>query len=72
MDRAHEIADAVSRGAPGATAEVKRLLYRGLTRDPMEHLVDSTATISRLFAGEDFAEGVRAFLEKRPPTWLAE
>lgn len=69
MGRAHELAQAVTRGAPGATAEVKRLLYRGLTRDPMEHLVDSTATITRLFASDDFKEGVRAFLERRPPEW---
>lgn len=69
MARAQELAQAVTRGAPGATAEVKRLLYRGLTRDPMEHLVDSTATITRLFATDDFKEGVRAFLERRPPEW---
>jgi enoyl-CoA hydratase/carnithine racemase len=69
MERALALAAAVSRGSPLATGEVKRLLYRGLVRDPMEHLVDSTATITRMFASEDFKEGVRAFLEHRPPEW---
>ncbi len=69
MQRAHELAEKVSQGGPLATGEVKRLLYRGLTRDPMDHLVDSTATITRMFQSEDFAEGVRAFLEKRAPVW---
>jgi len=69
MDRALALASAVSQGAPGATAQVKRLLYRGLVRDPMDHLADSTATITGLFRSQDFAEGVRAFLERRPPEW---
>ncbi len=69
MDRAMAMADAVTRGSPLAAREIKRLLYRGLVRPPMEHLKDSTATITRLFQSEDFKEGVRAFLEKRPPEW---
>lgn len=69
LDRSLAVAHAVSRGSPLATAETKRLLYRGLTRDPMDHLADSTATITRLFASEDFKEGVRAFLEHRDPEW---
>lgn len=69
MQRAHELAERVTQGGPLATGEVKRLLYRSLTRDPMEHLTDSTATITRMFQSEDFAEGVRAFLEKRAPEW---
>lgn len=69
MPRAMALAESVSQGSPLATAEIKRLLYRGLTRDPMDHLRDSTATITRLFASDDFKEGVRSFLEKRPPEW---
>ncbi|WP_322819041.1 enoyl-CoA hydratase/isomerase family protein [Tepidiforma sp.] len=69
MERALAFAHTVSRGSPLATAETKRLLYRGLTRDPLEHIQDSTATITRLFASQDFREGVRAFLEHRDPEW---
>lgn len=68
-DRAMAFAHSVSRGSPLATGEVKRLLYRSLTRDATDHLVDSTATINRMFASEDFKEGVRAFLEHRDPQW---
>jgi enoyl-CoA hydratase/carnithine racemase len=69
MPRAMELAASVSQGSPLSAAEIKRLLYRGLTRDPMDHLADSTATITRMFASDDFKEGIRAFLEKRPPNW---
>lgn len=69
MDRAMAFAHSVSRGSPLATGEVKRLLYRSLTRDAVDHVKDSTATITRMFASEDFKEGVRAFLEKRDPQW---
>ena len=68
MDRALSLAAQVAKGAPAALAESKRLLYRGLSRPPMEHISDSTATITRLFAHPDFGEGVRAFLESASRT----
>jgi enoyl-CoA hydratase/carnithine racemase len=70
MDRAMALAASVSQGSPLSAAEIKRLLYRGLTRDAMDHLADSTATITRMFASEDFKEGISAFLEKRSPNWV--
>ncbi len=69
QDRAMAIAAAVSRGGPLATGQVKRLLFQGLTRDPMEHLKDHVKTLETMFASEDFKEGVAAFLEKRDPAW---
>jgi enoyl-CoA hydratase/carnithine racemase len=35
----------------------------------MDHIRDSTSTLTGLFGGPDFGEGVRAFLEKREPQW---
>jgi enoyl-CoA hydratase/carnithine racemase len=69
MDRSMALAAKVSKGSPLATGEVKRLLYRSLTRDATDHLKDSNETINRLFASEDFKEGVQSFLEHREPQW---
>jgi enoyl-CoA hydratase/carnithine racemase len=69
MDHALALAASVSRGSPLAAREIKRLLYRGLTRPAMDHISDSTATITRMFQSEDFKEGVKAFLERRDPDW---
>jgi enoyl-CoA hydratase/carnithine racemase len=70
LDRAIALADSVSRGSPLSAAEIKRLLYQGLTRPAKEHIADSTATIGRMFQSEDFKEGVRSFLERRDPNWV--
>lgn len=69
MDRAMAFAASVSKGSPLATGESKRLLYQGLSRGPGDHLSDSSATLNRMFASEDFKEGVQAFLERREPAW---
>jgi enoyl-CoA hydratase/carnithine racemase len=69
MDRALDLARSVSKGGPSATVEAKRMLYRGLGRDPDTHLSDHRATMQRLFASEDHHEGVRSFIEKRQPAW---
>jgi enoyl-CoA hydratase/carnithine racemase len=68
-DRAMAVASTVSRGGPLATGHVKRLLFQGLTRDPMDHLKDHVPTLEKMFASADFKEGVAAFLEKRDPDW---
>jgi enoyl-CoA hydratase/carnithine racemase len=69
MDRAMALAHSLARGGPLATAEVKRLLYQGLTRDATDHVRDTAETLRRMFASEDFREGVAAFVEHREPAW---
>ncbi|MFZ4721202.1 MAG: enoyl-CoA hydratase-related protein [Ilumatobacteraceae bacterium] len=54
----------VLAGAPNAVAEAKRIL-RGGTPD----MAAMTELSARLFDGEEAAEGMRAFAEKRPPSW---
>jgi 2-(1,2-epoxy-1,2-dihydrophenyl)acetyl-CoA isomerase len=69
LDRAMALAASMSKGGPLATSNVKRQLYQGLVRDPGDHLKDNVETMTRMFASEDFKEGVQAFLEHRDPVW---
>jgi enoyl-CoA hydratase/carnithine racemase len=69
QERALSLAQTISKGGPLATGEVKRLLYQGLVRDPIEHNKDTAVTLQRMFESEDFREGVSAFLERRDPDW---
>jgi 2-(1,2-epoxy-1,2-dihydrophenyl)acetyl-CoA isomerase len=69
QEKAMELAASVTRGGPLATGEVKRQLYQGLTLDPVEHVKDNVKTLNRMFASEDFKEGVAAFVEHRAPAW---
>ncbi|HEY8491262.1 MAG TPA: enoyl-CoA hydratase-related protein, partial [Dehalococcoidia bacterium] len=67
QDRAVALAEELSRGAPLALRETKRLLYRGLARRAEDHVEDTAETLRRLFQTEDHREGVQAFLERREP-----
>jgi enoyl-CoA hydratase/carnithine racemase len=54
----------VLAGAPGAVAVAKRLL-----RHPSTDMVEMTALSESLFRSEEGIEGMRAFAEKRLPSW---
>jgi methylglutaconyl-CoA hydratase len=57
-------------GGPQAIAAAKRLLAE-VPASPVDEAFRWTAELSaRLFAGEEAAEGMRAFLEKRPAAWV--
>ena len=52
--------------SPFAIAHTKRLVREALAGDLAAHLARSRAALEACFASEDHAEGVRAFLERRP------
>lgn len=58
--------------APGATAATKSLLHR-VGREPMDALLDQAATdFASAVRGSEGAEGTRAFMEKRAPSWATD
>ena len=65
--RSHEFAKLLaSRSAP-ALATIKRLVYQGLELPLAEGLRMERAAVSEIFASNDYAEGLAAFAERRPP-----
>ncbi len=62
--------EAIARGGPEAVAEAKRLI-RTVSRLPMdEAFAYAEERIAKLFASTEAAEGMAAFVEKRPPKWI--
>jgi enoyl-CoA hydratase/carnithine racemase len=61
---ARRLATTVSRGS---LRETKRQIYTDLHRDVGSAVVEAEQLLERMVTEDDFAEGVRAFVEKRPP-----
>ncbi len=55
--------------APESIAETKRQIYTDLHRDVRAAVEDAGEALSRMMTRPDYAEGIRAFKEKRPPSW---
>jgi len=65
-----EEVDAIAQGGPIAVAEAKRLV-RTIARLPMdEAFTYAEAKIAELFASDEAAEGMAAFVQKRKPRWV--
>lgn len=65
------LCDGVLAGAPGAVAETKAML-RTVPALPRDEAFETMRVLSeRLFSGEEAAEGMAAFADKRRPTWTA-
>ena len=56
-------------GAPGALAATKQLLLDAPTGSMSERFAAMQRLSAGFFAGEEGQEGMRAFAEKRPPSW---
>jgi len=58
------------RGGPAALAEAKKLVAAVSNLPPRDVLSYTAECIARLRAGDEAQEGMRAFLEKRPASWV--
>jgi enoyl-CoA hydratase len=69
LDAALALADRISANAPIAVRESRRALLEGVGADDEEAWRASRRAMATVMATEDFAEGPKAFVEKRPPRW---
>ncbi|HXV94198.1 MAG TPA: enoyl-CoA hydratase-related protein [Pseudonocardia sp.] len=61
--------EALRLGAPGALAATKEMLRRERPPAMADRFAEMLALSATFFAGEEGQEGMRAFAEKRPPSW---
>ena len=72
---AESLVAALLAGAPGAQAEIKRLLRHVTGRSEAGDdalLADTARWIARVRAGAEAREGLTAFLERRKPGWVRD
>ncbi len=61
--------DVAVNAAPASVAIAKRLLWEGVTETPRETMAKEKPLLAWVGKQPDAAEGVRSFLERRPPEW---
>jgi enoyl-CoA hydratase len=66
---AQALAERVAANAPIAVRLSRRVMAAALSGDDEELWRLTYAVQAELFSTEDFVEGPRAFIEKRPPVW---
>jgi methylglutaconyl-CoA hydratase len=67
-----KIVDSLLRGGPAAQRRIKELLPQVHGRTPEDAAELTTRTNAEARASAEGQEGLRAFLEKRRPSWIAE
>ena len=68
-----DLVAALLQNGPMAITECKQLIRRVASRPVDEAMIEDTAQhIARVRASAEGKEGVRAFLEKRPPAWQSK
>jgi 2-(1,2-epoxy-1,2-dihydrophenyl)acetyl-CoA isomerase len=64
---AERLADQLAAGPTAARGRIKRLVRDGASADFGAHLDAETEQIAASAAGDEGREGVRAFIDRRPP-----
>jgi len=67
--RALELAARIAGRAPVAMRQAKAMVRQAFELPHTAHLAAERQAFALLFATDDKAEGVQAFLDKRPPAW---
>jgi len=62
---------AVKKSPPGALAATKILLRRAVHEPAKDILADAALAFAKAVRGAEGEEGMMAFLQKRPPSWVA-
>lgn len=66
LDEALHIARRIAAQAPLAVAATRQNVLQAIEQGPLAATADTVLTQHRLADSEDAAEGVRAFVERRP------
>jgi enoyl-CoA hydratase len=69
IDEALSLADQITANAPLAIQEIRRLVRGAVHHDDHAQFVTAREASRRVERTEDFREGPRAFVERRPPVW---
>lgn len=66
------VADLIKRVAPNSLRQTRWQVYRDLHRDIGSSVRDSERLLDAMMREDDYAEGVAAFVAKRPPEWSGD
>jgi enoyl-CoA hydratase len=69
VDAALALAERICANAPLAVRASRRVVLDGANADDAAAWDMTNAAMAKILSSEDFQEGPRAFIEKRPPSW---
>ena len=69
LEAALALAERINANAPIAVRESRRVVVEGMLADDDDAWKVTVDAMAKAMATEDFAEGPRAFIEKRAPEW---
>lgn len=70
LDKTYEyVRNLIATVAPNSIRQTRWQIYRDLHRDVAQSVVESETLLNTMMGEPDYAEGVKAFVEKRAPDW---